>query len=251
MEVYNPQLLPQEIIRLADYYGVKRLIALRRDPRQGERKRRGVMGEEEGGVITLFLDRIFHRGTRRILFAVKAGVWLQLLETLLHEVGHARQTEWPEEEYRRSEWQWGYWGCYPERDARCFAYREILRLADLDDDLFMPHHFRDWGYLGVRLSRLLSQQAENVRQAPNFSVFPVEELLSIWAARLNAGSHVPHDHPMAPFCTRVHRTRDGRRWRFLTVAQTARQQVFNVHYGALLWLRSGETAPSPSAARGG
>jgi len=249
MEVINPQLLPQEIIRLADYYGVRRLIALRRDPRQGDRKRRGVMGEEENGVITLFLNRIFRHGLRNSASA-KASLWLQLVKLLLHEIGHSR-LRWEESECLNNKAHWGYWDSYPERSARCFARREMLRLADLDEDLFMPYHFRDWGYLGARLSKLLAWQAAYARQACGF---PVGELLSIWAAKLNAGDHVRWNDPWAVLCTRIHRTRDGRRWRFLTVAQTAKRLVFvrsrQDGFGSLLCLRAGDS-PSPSAARGG
>ena len=240
MEVYNPQLLPLEIIRLADYYGVYRLIGLRRDPRQGERQRRGRMGEEKGGVITLFLNRIFRHGLANTICA-KASLWITLLDVLLHEIGHVRQIRWTEAEYRNNKEQWGYRDCYPERDARCFARLEILRLADLDEDLFMPHHHRDWGYLGARLSRVLAEDAKYIRQAPGF---PTYALLRVWSARLNAGDHVACNDPWAPLCTRIHRTSDGRRYRFLTVAQTARRLALvrarQDGFGSLLCLRSSD-----------
>ncbi|MBC8446519.1 MAG: hypothetical protein H8D78_02105 [Chloroflexi bacterium] len=185
MEVHNPQLLPPEIIRLADYFGVRRLVALRQDPRQGERERQGRLGTESDGAVTLFLNRICRHGLTSS--TPKASLWLMLLDTLLHEAGHTRQPWRTAAEYRNSVKGWGYWQCYAERDARCFAERELLRLADLDEDLWMPSHNRGWGYLGARLSRVLAWRAAEARQAEGF---PVRVMLAIWAAKLNAGDHV-------------------------------------------------------------
>lgn len=211
MEVHNPKLLPRELISLADYYGLKRLVALHR----GERYVLGKAGDSQA---FLYPDKIF-RHAGNLGSSLKAAVWILSLETLLHEIAH---TMWHHESawvrnaqiVRKS-----------EAEACCFARKELLRLADLDDDLFMPYQFRDWGYLGVRIGQALQSHAEHIRQTESIGDC-ISSLFTIWAAKLNAGNHVRWADPWARHCTRIHYTSDGRRWRFLTVAQMARAHVW-------------------------
>jgi hypothetical protein len=61
----------------------------------------------------------------------------------------------------------GYWDCWPERNARRFAWEEIHRLADLDENLFAPRNTSELGYLGIFASNNIKSTAKCVRNSPN------------------------------------------------------------------------------------
>jgi hypothetical protein len=226
MEVIYPKTLPDEILGLAAYYGVPRLRGLVRDipDLQRGRDRRGVLAcfEESDQSVNLYLNRTLWSAYRDLWagYGSLVGTWLELLDALLHEIGHLYQLADPDfrDDYRLM----GYWRSWPERDARAFARREMLRLADLNEDLFMPQTFRDWGYLGVRLGRAARGIAQQNRATTSWNWRLV---CHAWQIKLRCGLHVAADHPLASWAQVVHQTRDGRRWRFLSPAQSARRWV--------------------------
>lgn len=196
MNILNAKTLPAELIAIADYYAgqSKRpfdLLSMVSDPEKlvnssGYDDRARIMGEyrEEPHQIYLYLGRIIanHRAIQKLPPGL--GHWFAILEVFLHEMGHhlQRENRFYCDDYSLQ----GYWDCWPERDARRFAYEELHRLADLDENLFAPKYTKDLGYLGVNASRMLESYSVTVWDNPDS--WKITNLLR--SARLRA-IHVP------------------------------------------------------------
>lgn len=224
MIVHDQANLPAEFWKLVAYYDPPRVRVWLNDPLASQRK--GVRGEYNDGVIDLYMHRIWWYGVVWSDFptaGVQVMAWLELLKTFLHEVRHCQQ-EASHENRPWYDWQADtsyYQASWHERDSRAFTAREILRLATLDDDLFMPNTFS--GYLGSRVGRLMGKMARAVRDGH------YGELVPLYASMERAGAHIPCHHPCAKYedRLRVHRTPSGRRYRYLSPAQAVWSHFLN------------------------
>ncbi|MBU0494190.1 MAG: hypothetical protein KKB13_20260, partial [Chloroflexi bacterium] len=148
MEVIYPRTLPSVALHLAAYYGVPRLRGLLWDIPQlaRGRDRRGAPGvacyDDADDSVNMYLNRTLWAAQGLWSgYGSLVGTWLVFLDALLHEIGHLHQRQDPAYHYDYDEV--GYTRSWPERDARAYARREMLRLADLDEQVFMPQTFRD------------------------------------------------------------------------------------------------------------
>ncbi len=237
MEVTNGHFVPHELLRIAYYYvSPYPPLAIRAfindpfaHPFSKWYKRKGTMGEycSDGNTVAvhLFLRRVQLFNSFARFVPPPMCFWLGLLEVLLHEIRHhlqvyesdaARHDDYGQGSYRRS---------WPERDARQFAFREIKRLAELDDDLFMPWHSADMGYLGAVTSRWLKAAAKEVREHPDRWV--VTHMLREAKER---AVHVGHRNPLAHVAESdgvVWQDKRGHKYRYLRLGQAVRMGLLD------------------------
>lgn len=140
-------------------------------------------GNTRRGEIDLFLAKIARNHSYYEALPPGINAWLALLEVTMHEIGHHNQGTQPG--YRDDYDRFGYECCYPERDARWFAWHEMLRLAELDPFLFAPRHVRDLGWLGGQVNRALKEMRDTVYATNNWRLSN-----TLREARLHA-IHVP------------------------------------------------------------
>ena len=188
MKIHNPKTLPEELIKICNYYAdtTRRpfdVLSFVGDPSPYKEHRKGVCGQYFGNSsqIHIYLARIQHnyRYVDYPNLPPGIGEWLSVLEVFLHEFGHHIQVEDPDYVYDYDEM--GYWNSWPERHANNFAYQEIHRLATLDKSLFAPQYTRDLGYLGIHASNRLRNLWDSNNESP--SSYKISELRE---ARLRA-----------------------------------------------------------------
>jgi len=208
--------MPDSFWEIAYYYGAENVVF------SNQPKRNSPYGSycPRNNTIMLYANTHWKCQRLRSLYPHVNLMWPAILHTLLHEIRHQQQHERGEftqgfEESRQSRE-------YSELDAQAFASKEMLRLAALDERIFMPP-VREWkGYFGARGGKLQGRYAQWIREGE------YRWLVPLYGYMESAGAHVPYDDELKDYRNLIiHKTPSGRKYRYLTLSDTVWYQFLN------------------------
>jgi len=211
--VKNPKLIPQTLIDLASYYGLKSLEVYYKRPKwaktNGFSEMRGCAWPEEKRIV-LFLRSIQFNSD-----LTHYGYWRGLLNTFLHEVGHIRNPDHIPESRTTEFWA-------KEDKVNRWRNREIARLLSLDDGLFEP------GYLGIYDIVRRHRDYDEIRARYVGSQYPLKDVIleifdgQVWGKRYTEASRLIKRLAIRNNTGKVHEDRRGRKHFFLNYGEVER-----------------------------